>query len=314
MSTWAAERTIELLAAGDGRPFFCLMSLFDPHDPYDDHPLPARALVDPARIPRPIPGRAGPTSVQRERAGSYLGRFNDFSDADIREIRLGYAASVAFADRQIGRVLDALDASGRAADTLVVFLSDHGDQLGDHGLLVKGAPLYEPTVGIPLVVRWPGHIAAGQRSRALVQGRDVAATCLAAAGLDPAACPEAEDLVAVARAGRTRRRTAVCAYRNSGISDGGAPWDPPMLTTMVRDARHKLIVSASGATVECELYDLEADPGEQTDLAGDAGHAAVERFLTGELVAFLLAESAVAPPRTAPATPGAGQLIRNRLR
>ena len=267
MSTWAAERTIELLAAGDGRPFFCLMSLFDPHDPYDDHPLPARALIDPARIPAPDPRAGGPDDRQRERAGSYLGRFNDFSDADIREIRHGYAASVAFADRQIGRVLDALDASGRAANTLVVFLSDHGDQLGDHGLLVKGAPLYEPTVGIPLVVRWPGHLPAGQRSRALVQGRDVAATCLAAAGLDPASLSRGRG----SRGGRPRRasragRTAICAYRNSGIGDGGAPWDPPILTTMVRDARHKLIVSASGATIECELYDLEADPGEQIDL------------------------------------------------
>ncbi len=316
-SAWAAERTIELLAADDGRPVFCLMSLFDPHDPYDDHPAAARALIDPARIPPPLPGRAGPAAVAtvaRERAGSYLGRVEDFSEADIREIRHGYAASVAFADRQIGRVLDALDASGRAADTLVVFLSDHGDQLGDHGLLVKGAPLYEPTVGIPLVVRWPGHVGAGQRCRALVQGRDVAATCLAAAGLDPAACPEAEDLVAVARAGRTRRRAAVCAYRNSGIADGGAPWDPPMLTTMVRDGRHKLVVSASGATVERELYDLDADPGEQVDRAGDPGHAAAESFLTAELVAFLLAETAAAPPRAAAATPGAGQLVRNRLR
>jgi len=313
MSTWAAERTIELLAAGDGRPFFCLMSLFDPHDPYDDHPLPARALIDAAPIPAPLPGRAGPAVVARERAGSYLGRFEDFSKAEIREIRHGYAASVAFADQQIGRVLAALDASGRAASTLVVFLSDHGDQLGDHGLLVKGAPLYEPTVGIPLILRWPGRIAAGLRSPALAQGRDVAATCLAAAGLDAAGCPEAEDLVAVARAGRTHRHAAICAYRNSGIADGGAPWDPPMLTTMARDARHKLIISASGSIVERELFDLEADPGEQTDLAGSAGLQAVERALTGEIVAFLLAEAAAAPPRAAPATPGPHQLIRNRL-
>lgn len=314
MSTWAAERTIELLAAGDGRPFFCLMSLFDPHDPYDDHPLPAQELIDPARIPPPSPGRPGPTPVARERAGSYLGSFEDFSAEDIRAIRLGYAASLAFADLQIGRVLDALDASGRAENTLVLFLSDHGDQLGDHGLLVKGAPLYEPTVGIPLIARWPRRIAAGRRSPALVQGRDVAATCLAAAGLDAAACPQSEDLVAVASAGQTRRRALICAYRNSGIADGGAAWDPPMQTTMVRDARHKLVVSASGPTIEHELFDLETDSGEQTDILGDPRFALVERFLTEELVAFLVAESAAAPARAAAATPGAAQLIQNRLR
>ncbi len=314
MSTWAAERTIELFAADDGRPSFCLMSLFDPHDPYDDHPLAARDLIDPARIPPPLPGRNRPETGTRERAGSYLGPFDAFSADEIREIRIGYAASVAFADRAIGRVLEELDRSGRTENTLVLFLSDHGDQLGDHGLLVKGAPLYEPTVGIPLIARWPGQIAPGTRSRGLAQGRDIAATCLAAAGLDPAACPESEDLVAVAAAGRTRRRAAVCAYRNSGIADGGVPWDPPMLTTMVRDARHKLIVSASGATIERELYDLEADPGERTDLAGDASLASVERAFTEDLLAFLIAESAAAHPRAVPATPGAGELIRNRLR
>ena len=304
MSTWAAERTIELLAADDGRPCFCLMSLFDPHDPYDDHPAASRQLIDPARIPAPLPGRAGPATTARERSGSYLGRFEDFSAADLREIRHGYAASVAFADRQIGRVLDALDASGRAANTLVVFLSDHGDQLGDHGLMVKGAPLYEPTVGIPLILRWPERLAAGSRCKALAQGRDVAATCLAAAGLDTATCPDAEDLVAVARAGATRRGAAICAYRNSGIGDAGAPWDPPMLTTMARDSRHKLVISASGDTIERELFDLEADPGEQIDLAGRTEHAGVERALTDAIVGFLLAEAAAAPPRAAPATPG----------
>ena len=165
VSTWTAERTLEVLAEDDGRPVFCLMSLFDPHDPYDDFPPEASALVDPARIPPPLAGRPGPACVARERAGSYLGRFEDFSEGDIREIRLGYAASMTFADCQIGRVLDALDAAGRAASTLVIFLSDHGDQLGDHGLMVKGAPLYEPTVGIPLILRWPGRIAAGPGRR-----------------------------------------------------------------------------------------------------------------------------------------------------
>lgn len=314
MSTWAAERTIELLAEDDGRPFFCLMSLFDPHDPYDDHPVSARALIDPARIPAPIPGRAdAPAVTLRERAGSYLGPRDGFSEADIREIRLGYAASIAFADRQIGRVLDAVEAAGR--DTLVLFLSDHGDQLGDHGLMVKGAPLYEPTVGVPMILRWPGRVAAGTRSGALVQGRDVAATCLAAAGLDPAAsCPEAEDLIEIAAAGRTRRRAAVSVYRNSGIAEGGRPWDPPMHATMVRDERHKLILSASGDMVERELYDLATDPREVRNLAGDPAHAAAEMALTAELAAFLQAEAALAPPRAPAATPGAGQLLRNRLR
>src|SRR5690606_8228348 len=163
----------------------CLMSLFDPHDPYEDYPVAFAGAIDEARIPAPIPPRADQSRcVQREQEGSYLGRFSEFSPREITSIRKGYAASIAFLDQQVGRVLDALDDAGLTENTLVIFMSDHGDQLGDHGLFVKGVALYEPTVGVPLVLRWPGQIAAGARSRALAQGHDIAATCLLAAGLD----------------------------------------------------------------------------------------------------------------------------------
>lgn len=195
MSRWAADRTIDFIASAetDVPPFFCLMSLFDPHDPYQDHPSAVRSRIDPSKIPAPIAAnREQAECVRREQKGSYLGRFADFTEEEIREIRLGYAASIAFADEQIGRVLAALDASGLAEETLVIFISDHGDQLGDHGLFVKGVALYEPTVGVPLLLRWPGHVAAGTRCTALAQGRDVTATCLAAARLDTASCPDSE--------------------------------------------------------------------------------------------------------------------------
>lgn len=316
MSKWAADRTIAFIedAGQDGRPFFCLMSLFDPHDPYEDHPLAARALVDEARIPEPITKADPPDCVRREQQASYLGRAEAFTPEDIREIRLGYGASIAFADRQIGRVLDALDRAGLSETTLVIFLSDHGDQLGDHGLFVKGVGLYEPTVGVPLVMRWPGHVAAGGRSGALAQGRDVAATCLAAVGLDPAALPMSEDLVEMARAGRARRHVAATLYRNSGINNEGSFWEPPMLSTMVRDERYKLIVYASGGQSERELFDLQEDPSETRNLAGLPTHAGTEARLLAELAGVMHAEAARLQPRAAPSLPKAGQRLKNALK
>jgi arylsulfatase A-like enzyme len=316
MSKWAADRTIAFIedARSDGRPFFCLMSLFDPHDPYEDHPLPSRALVDESRIPEPIEKPDPPDCVHREQQASYLGRADAFTPADIKEIRLGYGASIAFADRQIGRVLDALDKAGLAEDTLVIFLSDHGDQLGDHGLFVKGVGLYEPTVGVPLVLRWPGHIAAGGRCGALAQGRDVAATCLAAAGLDHAATPSSEDLVEMADSGHARRSVAATLYRNSGINNEGRFWEPPMLSTMVRDEHYKLIVYGSGGRSERELFDLDADPEETRNLAGDPAHGAAEAKLMAELAGLMHAEAAQLQPRAAPSLPGAGQRLKNALK
>ncbi|WP_152664622.1 sulfatase family protein [Devosia geojensis] len=316
-SKWAADRTIAFIesANADPRPFFCLMSLFDPHDPYADHPLAARDRIDPARIPVPIPPWSDqPGCVQREQEESYLGRFGDFSANEIAEIRFGYGASIAFLDEQIGRVLAALEAAGLTEDTLVIFVSDHGDQLGDHGLFVKGVALYEPTVGVPLLLRWPGRIAAGERSTALAQGRDIAATCLAAAGLDTASCPLSEDLVTMASRNKAERTAAICAYRNSGINAGGRFWGPPMRSTMARNGRFKLTVYTSADSSERELFDLELDPQETRNLAGDPDHARTELALLGEIAAFVDHEAAIALPRATSSIPNAAQRLRNSIK
>lgn len=317
MSKWAADRTIDFLRSSeaDRRPFFCLMSLFDPHDPYEDYPERFGTLIDPARIPPPIPPRPDqPKCVRREQEHSYLGRFVDFTPEEITAIRRGYAASIAFLDHQIGRVLDALDEAGLTQNTLVIFLSDHGDQLGDHGLFVKGAALYEPTVGVPLVLRWPGRIKTGCRSAALAQGHDIAATCLKAAGLETDSCPSSEDLVAMAATGTARRSAAICAYRNSGVSDAGTLWDPPMRATMARNERYKLTLYSSAGRTEQELFDLAEDPFETRNLAGDPSYAAVECVLLAEIAAFLDSEAAQAPPRATRSLPHASQRLKNSIR
>jgi arylsulfatase A-like enzyme len=289
------------------------MSLFDPHDPYEDHPLSARTMIDAARIPPPVAAKALPGAARREQQNSYLGPATDFSPDDIHEMRLGYGASIAFADQQIGRVLAALEESGLAGNTVVIFASDHGDQLGDHGLFVKGVALYEPTVGVPLLLRWPGRVAAGLRTGALAQGRDIAATCLAAAGLDPA-LPQSEDLVEMARNGRSRRKAAVCAYRNSGIDGSGRFWSPPLTSTMVRSERHKLIASAGGGPTDFELFDLADDPAESRNLFGKPEVAQIQLELLTELSGFLQQEAASARPRVPPSIPSGAQLMRNRLK
>jgi arylsulfatase len=288
LSPWAAERTIAFLHDRDPeRPFFCLMSLFDPHNPYQDYPPHAAERIDADAIPAPIPDAltTRPEAVRREQADGYFGDARTLTSDQLRTMRRDYHANVAFADEEIGRVLAALDELGIAHETLVIFASDHGDMIGDHGLLVKGAFFYDPCVRVPLLMRWPGTIEPGTRVPGLAQLHDLAATILRAAGADPddvrAWMPDARDLLPAITDGAVVRDAAVCAYRDSGISANGA-WDPPLHGTMWREGDHKLnVFHRPDGRVEGELYDLKSDPYERHDLWSDPAHADVKvRLLT----------------------------------
>lgn len=273
MTYWAAERTIDFLRnrRDPARPFFCKMSIFEPHNPYEHYPREMGALVDPDAIPDPVPRGKGPEprDIERERHENYFGDFDDFTAGALRTMRHGYHSAVAYADLEFGRVLDTLAELGLAEDTLVIFTSDHGDMLGDHDLLVKGAFFFDPNVRVPLIMRWPGGIRGGQRLSGLVQLHDLAATVLAAAGVGEdermATMPDARNLLdlATGRAARVHDH-AICCYRNSGMRRGDIYPEPPVDATMIRDERYKLNVWHENG--EGELYDMESDPLERKNL------------------------------------------------
>ncbi len=95
--------------------------------------------------------------------------------------RIGYRAGIANIDAQVGRVLDALESRGLADSTVVIFTSDHGDMMGDHGLMTKGAYFYDACTRVPMIIRDPEAKPAIESS-APVQWHDIAATCLQIAG------------------------------------------------------------------------------------------------------------------------------------
>ena len=120
MTHWAAERTIDYIrSAAKDRPFFCKMSVFDPHNPYEDYPLEMLELVDEKRIPPPLKRPAGemrPQGIMSERNHSYLGGFDRFTREDLHKMRIGYFASIALFDLEVGRVLEELEQSGTGAE------------------------------------------------------------------------------------------------------------------------------------------------------------------------------------------------------
>ena len=220
MTTWAAGRTMDFLrrrTPGDS-PFFCCMSVFDPHSPYLNHPPEAEALPDPARLPgvvagdQPFAGRPLAHDLERR----YGNRVPD--PETLARWRVGYHAGIAHIDAQVGRVLDALDEGGLADNTGVIFTSDHGDMLGDHGLMTKGAYFYDACTRVPMIVRGPG-VEAG-RVEAPVQWHDVAGTCLRLAGQAAAQVRawSPDGLSLLDREGLGRRNRAACLYRNSGTN------------------------------------------------------------------------------------------------
>jgi len=300
MTRWAAERTIDFIRNSENdKPFFCFMSVFDPHDPYEAYPLEMRDCVDASKIPDPlvIPGEMDgkPYGVRHEHEHSYLGAFDKYCLEDLRKMRLGYLAAVALIDLEIGRVLAALDEKGIAGNTVVIFTSDHSDMLGDHQLLVKGAFFYDQTVKVPLIVRWPGRFPGGKRLRSLVQLHDLAATLAAAAGCSPedvtAAMPESRDLMPLCTGQAAKLHDfAVCCYRNSGIFDNREYADPAIHATMIRDDRYKLNLyhgPSSGPHVEGELYDMETDITEVNNLWRQPRYQKVRAGLTEQLLRWL---------------------------
>ena len=148
------------------QPWLMSVNIFDPHAAFDP-PADYLARYNPDELP-------GPAFEPSDLAAQELLKGVDFQNAardpesfDARGKIAAYYAMIELIDHNVGRMLDALERTGQAANTLVIFTSDHGEMLGDHGLLLKGCRFYEGLVHVPLILRWPGHIAAGVTTDAL---------------------------------------------------------------------------------------------------------------------------------------------------
>jgi arylsulfatase A-like enzyme len=208
---------------------------------------------------------------------------------------------ITMVDEEIGRILDALDAAGLTDDTLIIFTSDHGEMLTDHGLLLKGPALYEGAVRVPLVLHWPRALPAGAHRTALASLVDLPATILHAAGRAESSWNQGVSLLPAAVAGDERwtREWALCQYRDSGRPDS-----PPTFATMLRHRDFKLVVfhgaPATARVREYQLFDLSADPGERQNLAGNPAYQALLLDLLGKLDDVLVAIEDRSAERVAP--------------
>ena len=218
----------------------------------------------PGNLDDPLTGKPAAHRVYREEAGESV----TLSEDEWRKCLARYYAFVTLIDEHFGRTLDVLEETGQARDTLVLYLADHGDIMGAHRLFDKGPFMYEETVAIPLILRWPGGIAAGQAPAPFVSTIDLLPTVLEATGLGVPAGLDGRSLLAPARRrrGRGHGGDAPAGWPDDAYSqffghgEGRGLYDVRMLRT----ERHKLVYYPHDVD---ELYDEHDDPWELHNLA-----------------------------------------------
>jgi arylsulfatase len=198
-------------------------------------------------------------------------------------------------DEQLGRILEALERTGQREDTVVIFSTDHGEALGDHGLTQKGCRFFDGLTRVPLIWSWPGRFARGLRSDALVELTDIVPTLLELAGLPIPEGTQGRSLAPIlaGRAPPDHHRDYVrCEYYDA------ANVPDHTFATMYRDRRWKLVVYHGHGLGE--LYGLERDPFEFDDLWDDPAHQSTVAELLRSSFDATVRACDYGPPRIMP--------------
>jgi arylsulfatase len=308
-TTWCVEKAVSFIRSAErfksaGRTWLFCINTFDPHHPFDPPEEYLRHYLDQLdKIPLPnyMEGELEdkPVYQKTDHRGAYGMRagmpYDEMTERDHRLVKAAYWAMCELIDAQLGRLIETLEQTGQMEDTLIIFTSDHGEMLGDHGIYLKGPYFYEPAIRVPLIFSWPGKVRA-QRLDALVELTDLPQTLLDAAGLSHHPGMQGKSLWPLLTgegAGDFHREDVYCEYYNA------MPWhrEPTAQMTMVRTDRYKITVDHSHSTGE--LYDLEAGPGENRNLWNDPEYTGVKIEMLVRLANRMAFTADPLPPRRA---------------
>lgn len=267
-TTWCAEKAIQFVEKNQhsDKPWLFSVNIFSPHHPFDPPKSHLQKYLDKwdnIPIPNYVEGELeDKTKYQRkEHDGAYgdknLYPFTKMSEKDHKYVRAAYYAMIDLVDEQVGRMLDSLEGTGQIENTIVIFMSDHGELLGDHGVYLKGPHFYEPSVHVPLIMSYPEKIKSGERLTSMVELVDLAPTLLEAAGVEKYLGMQGKSFWSlVTEESKERHREDV--YCESYELPNGE--DSVGYATMVRTERYKLTLYHTSE--DTELYDLQEDPNE----------------------------------------------------
>ena len=297
-TAWCAEMAIQFLRQQKNfNPWMFSCNIFQPHHPF----YPTEEYLghyDPARMPDPAykEGELAnkPVFQAVDHNGAYAGTdisFAKTSPEEHRKITAAYYAMIEQVDTEMGRMMQALEESGQAENTIVIFMSDHGEMLGDHGIYLKGPYFYDCLTRVPLMVRWPGRFKAGTKVDALVELIDLAPTLLESAGIPVPSGMQGRSLLPLLTGQATEHRDSV--YME--YLDANAEYEIPPMMSSVRNTKWKLTLCDKPRSGE--LYDLEKDPGEVTNLWNDAHHKDAQEMMLQTLAARMIETTDPSPER-----------------
>ncbi len=281
-TTWGCEKAMEFISEDRpaDQPWFLTVNIYDPHPPF----IPPKSYADrfdPADMPGP---HFEPSDLATQEALADVDFQNELKtpeEHDAYQKQALYYAMIAQIDDQFARVLQCLEESGPKENTVVIFTSDHGETLGDHGLMYKGCRFYEGLIKVPLIIRWPDTFQADQEADGLVELLDLSATILDVAGIDIPDYFQGQSLRPIldgSQSGEHFRDSARCEYFDSldPFFTGGTG----AYGTMYRRGDYKLSVYHGKGIGE--LYDLKNDPWEHRNLWDSAEHASLKAELIAE--------------------------------
>jgi len=253
-TTWITDRAIDYLDQHPAdRPFFLWVSYVHPHHPFNP-PVPYDTMYRPEDMPLPVWDEGEVARWPEAYGKKYhaLGGGHEaigmdrLADADWQRIKAFYYGMTSLIDKNVGRLVDTLEAQGRLQNTIVVFTADHGENLGDHHLLFKGTT-YDPVTRVPFIVSWAGKGQPGAVRETLCSSVDIMPTLLELVGVP---CPEPSPVQGVslvpAMEEAGQRVCSAVLIENAGIRR----------SVRTEDA----LLTWHGPATRGELYDLVADP------------------------------------------------------
>ena len=284
-TTWCTEMAIKFINKKRKGPWMLSINPFDPHPPFDP-PKEYRKRYNPEDIPGPLfklndierqkkfqevcqqavnavnpEGKNSPPPPE----GMYKNPGNWPPDSfNGKVVKAHYYAMIELLDKHFGRLINYLDEINQLNNTLIIFHSDHGEMLGDHGLIYKGSRFFEGLVHVPLIFSWPGKIKSDIVSSALVELVDLAPTILDVAGIDIPYYMQGKSLYKKMCSGKDIdfHKPVVVSEFNDSLGSPRIVRDTH--ATMTFDGRYKTIIYHGLGFGE--IYDLKKDPGEFNDL------------------------------------------------
>ena len=295
-TTWGTDRSIDFIQENREGPWFLSVNVYDPHPPFNP-PKEYRDMFDPKSMPDPLFRESDliqqkilepidfqskvcrpealdicdPILPRTPTADSVRGDDPSPGERDAWTLKAAYYAMIKLIDDQFGRLVQFLENTNQLENTVIIYSTDHGESLGDHGLIEKGCRFYEGLVHVPLVISWPGMVKEGLQSEALVELMDITPTLMEILGI-----PQPDYMQGMSLWPILSGKKSATSHKPMVRSEFFDALNQPFHTraTMLRDERYKLVVYHGIGLGE--LYDLEQDPGEFNNLWDETGSSEIK--------------------------------------